>query len=136
MGVQTRAVLKRVTEGGAAGLPVTVEAPAACDEAIIDLCEAMIDVAAALYNVSSKELREPGRSTLAVTRVRQIAMYVAHVACGLSMRQVGLGFGRERTTVLYACHLIEDLRDDEEFDRHIALTERIVRAAFVRRGDA
>ena len=134
--MQTQAVLKRVAEGEGARLPVTVEPPAARAEPVIDLCEAMIDVAAALYNVSSKELREPGRSTLAVTRVRQIAMYVAHVACGLSMRQVGLGFGRDRTTVLHACHLIEDLRDDEEFDRHIALTERVVRAAFVRRGDA
>ena len=136
MGVRTRAVLKRVADGGGMHLPATVETPVERGELVLDLCEAMIDIAAALYNVSSKELREPGRSTIAVTRVRQIAMYVAHVGCGLSMRQVGLGFGRDRTTVAYACHTIEDLRDDEEFDRHIALTERIVRAAFVRREEA
>lgn len=102
------------------------------EERTVELCEAMIDVASALYNVSSKELREPGRSSIAVTRVRQIAMYVVHVVCGLSMREVGIGFGRDRTTVLHACHLVEDLRDDEEFDRVIGMTERIAQAAFGR----
>jgi chromosomal replication initiation ATPase DnaA len=65
-----------------------------------------------------------------VSRVRQIAMYVAHVVLGLSMRDVGKGFGRERTTVLHACHLIEDLRDDPDFDRFVAVTERIASVAF------
>ena len=40
------------------------------------------------------------------------------------------GFGRDRTTVLHACHLIEDLRDDAEFDRIVAVAERIALAAF------
>jgi chromosomal replication initiation ATPase DnaA len=60
-------------------------------------------------------------------------MYVAHVALGLSMRDVGQGFGRDRTTVLHACHLIEDLRDDAEFDGMVATMERIVTVAFGRR---
>ncbi len=44
-------------------------------------------------------------------------MYVAHVTLRLSMADIGRGFGRDRTTVVYACHLIEDLRDDDDFDR-------------------
>jgi chromosomal replication initiation ATPase DnaA len=100
------------------------------EERTLELCEAMIDIAAALFNVSSRDLRRPGRSSLGIARVRQIAMYVAHTALGLSMSEVGRGFGRERTTVLHACHLVEDLRDDAEFDRHVALTERIAVAAF------
>ena len=47
---------------------------------------------------------------------RQIAMYLAHVGFGLSMAEIGRAFGRDRTTVVHACHLIEDRRDDIRFD--------------------
>jgi hypothetical protein len=47
---------------------------------------------------------------------RQIAMYLAHVGFGFSMAEVGKAFGRDRTTVVHACHLIEDRRDDCRFD--------------------
>ena len=57
-------------------------------------------------------------------------MYVTHVTLRMSMRDVGDGFGRDRTTVLYACHQVEDMRDDEDFDQVVVLLERIVRAAF------
>lgn len=99
-------------------------------EGILDLCEGMIDIASALFNVSGKELRRPGRTSLGVSRVRQIAMYVAHVVLRISMSDVGRGFGRDRTTVLHACHLVEDLRDDADFDRMVAMTERVALAAF------
>ena len=100
------------------------------DEQILELCEGMIDITAALFNVSSKEMRKPGRSSLGVSRVRQVAMYVAHVVLRLSMNDIGRAFGRDRTTVLYACHLVEDLRDDTDFDRIITMTERVALAAF------
>ena len=100
------------------------------DEQILELCEGMIDITAALFNVSSKEMRKPGRSSLGVSRVRQVAMYVAHVVLRLSMTDIGRAFGRDRTTVLYACHLVEDLRDDTDFDRIITMTERVALAAF------
>ena len=100
------------------------------DEQILELCEGMIDITAALFNVSSKEMRKPGRSSLGVSRVRQVAMYVAHVVLRLNMTDIGRAFGRDRTTVLYACHLVEDLRDDTDFDRIITMTERVALAAF------
>ena len=96
----------------------------------MEICEAMTDIAAALFSVSSQELRRTGRTNMDVTRVRQIAMYVTHVVLGVSMAEVGRGFGRDRTTVLHACHLIEDLRDDAEFERLVITTERIAKAAF------
>jgi chromosomal replication initiation ATPase DnaA len=43
-------------------------------------------------------------------------MYLAHVGFGLSMAEVGKAFGRDRTTVVHACHLIEDRRDERRFD--------------------
>jgi chromosomal replication initiation ATPase DnaA len=57
-------------------------------------------------------------------------MYVAHVVLRLTMAEVGQGFGRDRSTVQHACHLVEDMRDDAEFDRLIAMTERVTEAAF------
>lgn len=100
------------------------------EELVLGFCEGMIDISAALFCVSSKDLRRTGRSPLAVARVRQIAMYVAHTLLGLSMAEVGRGFGRDRTTVLHACHLIEDMREDAEFDRHVVLIERAALAVF------
>lgn len=97
---------------------------------IVAICDGVTDIVAALFNVSGRELRSPGRSMLAVSRVRQIAMYVAHVTLRLTMRDVGLGFGRDRTTVLYACHQIEDLREEEEFDDIVARVELVMSAAF------
>jgi len=99
----------------------------------VAMCECMIDIAAALFNVSSKEMRRPGRASRQVCRVRQIAMYVTHVVLQVSMNEIGRGFGRDRTTVMHACHLIEDMRDDVEFDRVVALTERVAAAALRRR---
>lgn len=94
-------------------------------ENAVELCECMIDIAAEFFNVSSKELRRPGRTALAVARVRQVAMYVAHVVLELTMAEVGLGFGRDRTTVHHACQVVENLRDDHDFDLLVAKVERV-----------
>ncbi len=99
-------------------------------DVITDSCERVLDLAAAFFNVSGRELRRPGRSADDVSRVRQVAMYVTHVVLGLSMRDIGRAFGRDRTTVMYACHAIEDLRDDAEFDAIVSRMERVVAVAF------
>lgn len=98
-------------------------------ERAIELCGNIIEIISALFNVPSKEVRSPHRTSQSIAQVRQIAMYVAHVVVRLSMKEVGLGFDRDRTTVLYACHQIEDLRDDIEFDQMIARAERVTAAA-------
>ncbi len=100
------------------------------DVRVIEACDCVIDLAAAFFNLPSRELRRSGRCTDEISRVRQIAMYVSHVMLGLNMTDIGKGFGRDRTTVMHACHLVEDLRDDDDFDQIIARTEHIVAAAF------
>ena len=105
------------------------------DEVALELCECLIDIVAAVFSVSSKELRKPGRTSTAVSRVRQIAMYVAHVMLQLTQTEVGRGFGRDRTTVIHACHVVEDLRDEPEFDRLVTVIERVAHAAFRSRLD-
>ncbi len=93
------------------------------------LCDCVLDIASAMFNVSGRQLRDSGRSTLDVSRIRQIAMYVCHVVFGLKMSEIGNAFGRDRTTVVHACHVIEDLRDDQEFDEIVSAFERIASAA-------
>lgn len=94
------------------------------------LCDALIDLLVAMFGVSGAELRSPLRCRREVARVRQIGMYVAHTAFGLAMREVAAGFARDRTTVMHACHLVEDMRDDTDFDAIVTTFERIAQSAF------
>jgi hypothetical protein len=76
-------------------------------------------IAQAVVAITSKRWPGPSaepRPTRAAAFDRQVAMYLAHVGLGLSMAAVGKVFGRDRTTVVHACHLIEDRRDDCRFD--------------------
>ena len=59
---------------------------------------------------------------------RQVAMYLAHVAWGLSLTEVGQVFARDRTTVSHACGRVEDMRDDADFDRSLDLLEGVLHA--------
>nr|WP_246204422.1 helix-turn-helix domain-containing protein [Devosia marina] len=61
-------------------------------------------------------------------RARQLAMYLAHVVLGESLTDIGLAFGRDRTTVSHACNLIEDMRDSVEFDRDVTELEARLQA--------
>ncbi|MDV3251581.1 chromosomal replication initiator DnaA [Devosia sp. BK] len=59
-------------------------------------------------------------------RARQVAMYLAHVVKGVSLTAIGSAFGRDRTTVSYACGLIEDMRDDPGFDAELDRLEALL----------
>jgi DnaA-like protein len=79
------------------------------------------------FAVRSRELWSGTRGRPAAAFARQVAMYLAHVAFGLSLTEVGHVFARDRTTVAHACSLIEDLRDDLTFDRSLELLEGVLR---------
>ena len=71
-------------------------------------------------------------SSRAAAFARQIAMYLAHVGFGIPMAAIGKTFGRDRTTVVQACHLIEDRRDEARFDDlldHLEQAASALRAA-------
>lgn len=57
---------------------------------------------------------------------RQIAMYLCHVGFGMSLTRVAIAFGRDRSTIAHACHLIEDRRDDRDFDTQLDALEDIL----------
>lgn len=69
------------------------------------------------FDISPGELRARGRGKARIAFARQVAMYMAHVAYGLSLTDVGSLFGRDRTTVAHACGIVEDRRDSPVFDR-------------------
>lgn len=70
--------------------------------------------------------QEPGRR--ATSHVRQVAMYVCHVAYSMPMGEVAQAFGRDRTTVGHACRMVEDRRDDRAYDTFVAIVERMASA--------
>lgn len=58
-----------------------------------------------------------------IARARQVAMYLAHVGLGMSLARIGYALGRDRSTVAYGCHRIEDFRDDPDIDAWLDLME-------------
>ncbi|MDX2288572.1 MAG: helix-turn-helix domain-containing protein [Hyphomicrobiaceae bacterium] len=88
---------------------------------------------AQVFAVAEGDLRRPTRGRARVAFARQVAMYLAHVACGMSLTEVGRIFERDRTTVAYACGLVEDRRDDPLIDRTLELLEWIVAELIERR---
>ena len=62
--------------------------------------------------------------------VQQIAMYTCHVVLRISMGDIGEAVGKHRTTVSYACHKVEDRRDNRAYDHFLSILERLVLAIF------
>jgi chromosomal replication initiation ATPase DnaA len=81
-----------------------------------------------VFGVARDDIGMQTRGRAHVALARQVAMYLAHVAYGLSLTDVGRLFARDRTTVAHACALVEDRRDDQAFDRALELLELVVRA--------
>ena len=81
-----------------------------------------------VFGVHTGDLQLARRGRAQVALARQTGMYLAHVGFSLSLTEVGFLFERDRTTVAHACALIEDRRDDRDFDRALELLERAVRA--------
>jgi len=81
------------------------------------------------FNVSPEEMTAPTRRSSSVAFARQVAMYLAHVSFELSLTRVAQTFGRDRTTAAHACHVVEDRRDDPDFDERLDRLEGFLRAA-------
>lgn len=76
--------------------------------------------------------QDPGRR--ATSHVRQVAMYVCHVAYSMPMGEVAEAFGRDRSTVGHACRMVEDRRDDRAYDTFVAIVERMASAVHLLAG--
>jgi chromosomal replication initiation ATPase DnaA len=89
--------------------------------------EVLEQIVSGVFTVRSVDLWSETRGRPRAAFARQVAMYLAHVAWGLSLTEVGQVFARDRTTVAYACCRVEDLRDDAAFDRSLELLEGVLR---------
>lgn len=87
----------------------------------------MLYAVASVFAAPVQELVAPMRSCRRVAFARQVAMYLAHVACGFTMKEVGRLFGRDRTTVAQSCRTVEDRRDDPHLDRSLLILESVLR---------
>ncbi len=96
------------------------------DEARARLARTLVAYA---FGVAEKDMDALTRRNARVAFGRQVAMYLAHISFELSLSRVAMAFGRDRTTVSHACHLVEDRRDDPEFDARLEDLENILRAA-------
>jgi chromosomal replication initiation ATPase DnaA len=56
-------------------------------------------------------------------------MYLTHVSFHWPLARVAFAFGRDRTTCGYACHKVEDLRENIAFDAQMAVLEGCLRQA-------
>lgn len=74
-----------------------------------------------VFGVESGALWHGTRGAKDIAFARQIAMYLAHVSCGMTLTDVGLMFGRDRTTVAHGCLKVEYRRDDPVLDETLDL---------------
>ncbi|MEM7068243.1 MAG: helix-turn-helix domain-containing protein [Pseudomonadota bacterium] len=83
-------------------------------------------IVAVAFNIDQTELVHTKRGTTKISRARQISAYLLNTTLSLSLVDIGRLFGKDRTTIGYACRLIEDLRDDPAFDDRIAELEKTI----------
>ncbi len=82
------------------------------------------------FDLEPELLSHPSRGRADVALARQVSMYIARVSLSFSLTHVGQMFDRDRTTVAHACEVVEQHRDDPEFDRAITRLEHVVRITF------
>ena len=98
------------------------------DEACKVIARMSMEIACEAYGLSHTELAGPGRGGNFQVLARQTAMYLAHIVGQLTLNETALYFGRDRSTVSYACMNIEDRRDSPVFNLQLEYMENRLRA--------
>jgi chromosomal replication initiation ATPase DnaA len=79
--------------------------------------------------VEFADLMAASRGAPEAALARQAAMYLAHVAFAMSLSRVAQAFGRDRSTVSHACHIIEERREDAQVDEWLEALEAALSSA-------
>lgn len=86
-----------------------------------------------IHGVTWSQLTGPRRGPAKTIRVRHIAMYLTHVAGGLTLTATGELFERDRRTVAHAAGKVEDRREhDRQLDVTLDVMERFLLLALSR----
>ncbi len=91
-------------------------------------CCFCIQLVSFALEVPLRELRGASRGVADVALARQVAMYLAHTKLSISQAEVGLHFGRDKSTVTHACQLVETKRDEVPFDDMVTKLETMLDA--------
>jgi chromosomal replication initiation ATPase DnaA len=83
-------------------------------------CKLAVLLVADALQLKPSDILAAKRGSSANARARQAAMYLAHVALGISLTAIGRFFARDHSTVAHGCRCVEDRRDDPAFDTMIA----------------
>ncbi len=95
-----------------------------------DMARARLACALVAYAYGAENASlDGGRHPRRMSFIRQVAMYLLHVGFGMSLARVAHAFGRDRSTAAYACHRVEDARDDPDFDSRVEALEEALRSA-------
>lgn len=84
----------------------------------------LVKCVSAVRDVPLYDLLDGQRGLAEVCEARQLAMYLVHVILSRPQHIVGRLFGRRRSTVYHACHVIEDLREGPSIEDEIERIER------------
>jgi Bacterial dnaA protein helix-turn-helix len=86
----------------------------------------VLGLVASMTETCEEEITGSGRSCVATTRARHMAMYLMHTFLGHSFSQVAGFFGRDRTTVAHACRRVESERDLSEYEKRLVRLENLL----------
>lgn len=89
---------------------------------------ACVHLTSLVFAVTYDDVMLASRGGPTVARARQVAVYLAHVVFSIPQSDLAEAFGRERTTVVWTCHRVEDDRDDGEFEIVLNQMERMLGA--------
>lgn len=111
-----------ITAGGLSGLGQAID---------IMRCTVVLRLVSELFDVATDAgLPEGVARRRPLCHMRQIAMYLSHVVLSVPYQTIGRSFGRDRSTVVHACAVVEDRRDDPGYDLFVERCERCVNAVF------
>lgn len=91
--------------------------------------ELALAIVSSTLKVSISDIKRTNRGKANISVARQVVMYLLHTSMSCSYCEVASFLSRDRTTVSHGCRLIEDMRDDESFDKVITDMEYFALAA-------
>ncbi len=90
------------------------------------LAQFVNQMVASAFELPAERLLRCDRGNARATRARQISIYLMHTALSFSLSTISRIYNKDRTTIGYACRVIEDLRDSASFDDRISELEETV----------
>lgn len=68
----------------------------------------------------------PDRGGAREAFARQMAMYLCRLVYAMSLKDIALAFGRDRSTAMHAIQRVEDAREHPDVDRRLAWLEATI----------